>query len=66
MRRQCWPNAEDMAAGAANGLTPAMLDRLKLDAARLGAIADAVENVAELADPVGQVIDTVTRPNGWC
>lgn len=57
-------NAEDMAAGAANGLTPAMLDRLKLDPARLDAIAQAVENIAVLSDPVGQVIDTVTRPNG--
>ena len=57
-------NAEDMAAGAANGLTPAMLDRLKLDPARLASIADAVENIADLADPVGQVIDTATRPNG--
>ncbi len=57
-------NAEDMAAGAANGLTPAMLDRLKLDSGRLEAIAQAVENVAGLTDPVGEVIDTVTRPNG--
>ncbi len=57
-------NAEDMAAGAANGLTPAMLDRLKLDPARLASIADAVENIANLSDPVGQVIDRVTRPNG--
>ena len=57
-------NAEDMAAGAANGQTPAMLDRLRLDPARLDAIAQAVENIAVLSDPVGQVIDTVTRPNG--
>ena len=57
-------NAEDLAAGAASGLSPAMLDRLKLDPERLAGIADAVENVAGLADPVGQEIDRTTRPNG--
>lgn len=57
-------NARDMAAGAARGLAPAMLDRLKLDAARLGGIADAVQQVANLTDPVGQVIDESARPNG--
>ncbi|XUU61358.1 glutamate-5-semialdehyde dehydrogenase [Erythrobacter sp. HA6-11] len=57
-------NAQDMAAGEANGLTPAMLDRLKLDDARLEGIAGAVEAVAQLADPVGNVIDQSERPNG--
>jgi glutamate-5-semialdehyde dehydrogenase len=57
-------NAIDMEAGAANGLTSAMLDRLKLDEARLAAVADAVEQVASLADPVGQIIDRSERPNG--
>jgi glutamate-5-semialdehyde dehydrogenase len=57
-------NARDVAAGAANGLSAAMLDRLRLDSARLAGIADAVDQVADLADPVGQVIDTSTRPNG--
>ena len=57
-------NAKDMAAGAANGLTDAMLDRLRLDSARLAAIADAVDQVADLADPVGTVIDSSERPNG--
>jgi glutamate-5-semialdehyde dehydrogenase len=57
-------NARDLAAGEANGLTGAMLDRLKLDSGRLAGIADAVEQVAALADPVGQVIDAVERPNG--
>jgi len=41
-----------------------MLDRLKLDSARLSGIADAVDSIADLSDPVGKVIDTVTRPNG--
>ena len=57
-------NTRDMAAGEAAGLSGAMLDRLLLDSARLGAIADAVDQVAVLADPVGVVIDTVQRPNG--
>ena len=57
-------NALDVAAGEANGLSGAMLDRLRLDAGRLAAIADAVAQVAVLADPVGQVIDSSARPNG--
>jgi glutamate-5-semialdehyde dehydrogenase len=57
-------NAEDMARGTAAGLTPALLDRLRLDAARLASVADSVEAVAALPDPVGEAIDTRTRPNG--
>lgn len=57
-------NARDMAAAAAAGLSPAMLDRLMLDAARLGAMADAVAAVAALPDPTGEVISRDTRPNG--
>jgi glutamate-5-semialdehyde dehydrogenase len=57
-------NAEDMAAGEANGLTAALLDRLRLDAGRVEAMAAGVEAVSRLADPVGQTIDRVERPNG--
>ncbi|WP_137870179.1 glutamate-5-semialdehyde dehydrogenase [Sphingopyxis sp. 2PD] len=57
-------NAEDMAAGQANGLSSAMLDRLRLDEARLAGIADAIDAVAALPDPAGAEIDRVTRPNG--
>lgn len=57
-------NAQDLAQGKASGLSPAMLDRLALDAARLESIAAGVAAVAELPDPVGQVIDTSERPNG--
>lgn len=57
-------NARDLVAGEANGLSPAMLDRLRLDEARLEAVAAGVEAVARLPDPVGQVIDVVERPNG--
>ncbi len=57
-------NATDLAAGEANGLTGAMLDRLRLDPARLAGIADAVDAVADLPDPIGKVIDRTERPNG--
>nr|WP_159868507.1 glutamate-5-semialdehyde dehydrogenase [Novosphingobium sp. 9U] len=57
-------NARDVAAGAAKGLTAALLDRLRLDPKRLAGIADAVEQVAALPDPVGEVIDRSERPNG--
>ena len=57
-------NAKDIDAGRANGLSPAMLDRLLLDSARLEAIGAAVETVAGLPDPVGQIIDKADRPNG--
>jgi glutamate-5-semialdehyde dehydrogenase len=57
-------NAVDMQAGAGAGLSSAILDRLMLDAARIESIASAVEQVAILADPVGNVIDRHSRPNG--
>jgi glutamate-5-semialdehyde dehydrogenase len=57
-------NAQDIAAGEAKGLTAALLDRLRLDEGRLAAIADAVDQVAGLPDPVGEVIASSERPNG--
>lgn len=57
-------NARDVAAGEAKGLTGAMLDRLRLDAGRLAAMAAAVEQVAGLPDPVGEIISESARPNG--
>lgn len=57
-------NAKDIAAGEAKGLSGAMLDRLRLDGERLAGIANAVEQVAALPDPVGQVIEQTSRPNG--
>jgi glutamate-5-semialdehyde dehydrogenase len=57
-------NAKDLDAGKASGLSGAMLDRLALDDARVAAIADAVAAVADLPDPVGQIIDQSEQPNG--
>ena len=57
-------NAQDLAAAVTAGISPAMLDRLKLDEGRIAAMASAVEQVATLEDPVGQIIDSRSRPNG--
>lgn len=57
-------NHLDIEAGEKNGLTPAMLDRLRLTPERLEGIAAAVDAVAVLRDPVGMVIDEAVRPNG--
>jgi glutamate-5-semialdehyde dehydrogenase len=57
-------NAEDVAAAAKNGLSAPMIDRLRLDDARLGKIAAAIREVAALPDPVGQAVKEWTRPNG--
>jgi glutamate-5-semialdehyde dehydrogenase len=57
-------NAKDLAAGAEKGLSSAMLDRLRLDETRIEAMAAGIDQVAALPDPVGQVMDKWTRPNG--
>ena len=55
-------NGQDIEA--AQGLSSALLDRLRLDDSRIGAIARGLEEVAALADPVGSVMASWTRPNG--
>lgn len=57
-------NAKDVEAAEANGLSGAMVDRLRLDHDRLEGVASGVEAVAKLPDPVGDVIDSSERPNG--
>ncbi|RLL64305.1 glutamate-5-semialdehyde dehydrogenase [Paenirhodobacter hankyongi] len=57
-------NAEDMAFGAEKGLTPAMLDRLKLDEGRVASIVAGLRAVAAQPDPVGTVIAEWDRPTG--
>jgi glutamate-5-semialdehyde dehydrogenase len=57
-------NAEDLARGERDGLGTGLLDRLRLDAGRVAAIADAVRDVAGLPDPVGEVVRGSTLPNG--
>lgn len=57
-------NERDMTAAAAKGMKISMLDRLKLTAERISGMADGLRQVAGLADPVGNVIDGKTLPNG--
>ena len=57
-------NAEDMRQAAVKGVQGAMLDRLRLDQARVAGIANALREVAELPDPVGVTTRRETRPNG--
>ena len=57
-------NARDTKAGVAAGLSGAMLDRLQLDPARIEAMANGVEQIAALPDPVGTVMAEWERPNG--
>ncbi len=57
-------NRRDYDEASKSGLDPAMLDRLMLNEARIKAIAADVETVAALPDPVGEVFDMRTMPNG--
>src|SRR5690606_31473589 len=57
-------NAIDMANGEEAGLAPAMLDRLKLTAERIRGIEDGIRSIAEMRDPIGEVIAAWDRPNG--
>ena len=57
-------NARDVAAAKAANQTPALIDRLTLDQKRLEGIAEAVEKIGALADPVGRQIAAFERPNG--
>jgi len=57
-------NAKDMAAGEQKGLSASLLDRLMLDDARVEAMAKGLEAIAQLPDPVGEVMSQWDRPNG--
>jgi glutamate-5-semialdehyde dehydrogenase len=57
-------NAEDVSAARSAGKNAAFVDRLLLDAQRLESMARAVEEVADLKDPVGEVTERWKRPNG--
>jgi glutamate-5-semialdehyde dehydrogenase len=54
----------DIARGLAGGMRASLVDRLRLDEARIGAMASGVRAVIALADPVGTVLADFTRPNG--
>lgn len=57
-------NSRDLATAAENGMSEAMLDRLRLTPERIDDIADAVRFVVGLEDPIGRIIGGETRPNG--
>jgi glutamate-5-semialdehyde dehydrogenase len=57
-------NAIDLAAAKEKGLTGAMIDRLRLTEDRLMAIGDAVVEIGQLSDPVGEIMESCRRPNG--
>ncbi len=57
-------NEKDLKRAEENGMHVGMIDRLRLDDSRIRAMADGVIKVAELPDPVGEVTDEFTRPNG--
>jgi glutamate-5-semialdehyde dehydrogenase len=57
-------NRKDLDAGKARGLDAAMLDRLELNPARIKSMADGLRQVAQLADPVGEISDLKYRPSG--
>ena len=57
-------NQEDVIRAAENGMSQGMIDRLELTPDRLQAMADGLLQIAELPDPVGEVISMKPRPNG--
>ncbi|CAI6058523.1 Gamma-glutamyl phosphate reductase [Paenibacillus sp. JJ-100] len=57
-------NAEDLNRGREQGTPESMLDRLALNKERIAGIAEGLRQIAELPDPVGEVLETFTRPNG--
>ncbi len=57
-------NEKDIAAARASGMASSFVDRLVLDDGRVEAIAKGLEEIADLPDPVGKVLESWTRPNG--
>ncbi len=57
-------NAKDLAAGKANGMSAGLLDRLMLNPQRIDAMAEGIEQIITLPDPVGETLSHNTRPNG--
>lgn len=60
----CKENDKDIELARKNGMREVMIDRLKLTSERINSIADAVEKVVTLEDPIGYISDMKTMPNG--
>lgn len=57
-------NAQDIATATASGMHIGMIDRLRLSDDRISAMAEGLKQIAELPDPVGEIMDSFNRPNG--
>ena len=57
-------NAKDMAAAKENGISESLQDRLRLDESRIAGIAKGVDELIALNDPIGEIFEGITRPNG--
>ena len=57
-------NAKDLAAAVENGMSQAIQDRLRLDENRINGMANGVDELIALNDPVGEITEGITRPNG--
>ena len=57
-------NAQDLENGEKNGMHPGMLDRLRLTPERIAAMAEGLQQIAELPDCIGEVMEEFERPNG--
>src|SRR4051794_24921125 len=57
-------NARDVETARAQGLSPAMLDRLLLTPERVKAAAEGLRAISEMPEPVGRILDSSIRPNG--
>ena len=57
-------NKKDLKAAEENGLSSAMIDRLKLTEPRIDAMAEGIREVINLSDPVGEIMEEIVRPNG--
>lgn len=56
-------NQKDLTAAKQNNLSTALIDRLTLNTARIEAMAAGIENIAQLADPIGHLLEEIKRPN---
>ncbi len=57
-------NAIDLKNGEENGMHPGLIDRLRLTPERIAAMSEGILQIIDLDDPIGEVLETTTRPNG--
>ena len=57
-------NAQDLKRGRENGMSEALLDRLMVNPARIDAMAEGLEQIVTLDDPIGEILSMKKRPNG--